>query len=330
MLTIAAAAFSYSPSTSSLLHRQPVPVVASARVPSAIRMEEEESVLKCDVRKIEKSAIALDISVPKKVADEIHLKTLAKLAKSAKIPGFRDGKVPPQALIAKIGMQKVKEATVEQIVDVGLTQSGVGQKIQTVGDASLPEDLEVVATRYKVGEGLEFTVEVDVMPQVPLEEDGYKGLKVEVEKEVFNQDAYDASLAKLRKQFADIVDVGDDVAAVEGNQLIANMNGFMATPEGEKGEPLPAVAGGDGITIPLEQGKFMPGLVEGLMGVKKGETRDITVTFPPRSSAPQLAGKTAVFEVECLEVQRRDLPEIGDRFANKVSADRRSLSPLPF
>ena len=52
-------------------------------------MEEEESVLKCDVRKIEKSAIALDISVPKKVADEIHLKTLAKLAKSAKIPGFR-------------------------------------------------------------------------------------------------------------------------------------------------------------------------------------------------------------------------------------------------
>ena len=237
MLTIAAAAFSYSPSTSSLLHRQPVPVVASARVPSAIRMEEEESVLKCDVRKIEKSAIALDISVPKKVADEIHLKTLAKLAKSAKIPGFRDGKVPPQALIAKIGMQKVKEATVEQIVDVGLTQSGVGQKIQTVGDARLPEDLEVVATRYKVGEGLEFTVEVDVMPQVPLEEDGYKGLKVEVEKEVFNQDAYDASLAKLRKQFADIVDVGDDVAAVEDNQLIANMNGFMATPEGEKGEP---------------------------------------------------------------------------------------------
>ena len=117
---------------------------------------------------------------------------------------------------------------------------------------------------------------------------------------------------------------------MEGNQLIANMNGFMATPEGEKGEPLPAVAGGDGITIPLEQGKFMPGLVEGLMGVKKGETRDITVTFPPRSSAPQLAGKTAVFEVECLEVQRRDLPEIGDRFANKVSADRRSLSPLPF
>ena len=72
--------------------------------------------------------------------------------------------MPPQALIAKIGMQKVKEATVEQIVDVGLTQSGVGQKIQTVGDARLPEDLEVVAKRYKVGEGLEFTVEVDVMP----------------------------------------------------------------------------------------------------------------------------------------------------------------------
>ena len=320
MLTIFAASAAYGASTSSLLHRQPLPVV-TRHTSQAVRMAEDAATLSCNVRKIEKSAIALDISVPKNVADEIHLKTLAKLAKSAKVPGFRDGKVPPQALIAKLGMQKVKEATVEQIVDAGLTHSGVGQKIQTVGDARLPEDLENVAKRYKVGEALDFTVEVDVMPEVPMEEAADKGLSVEVEKEEFNQEAYDASLLKLRKQFADIIDVGEGVPAEEGNQLVANMDGFLATPDGEKGEPLPAVAGGDGITIPMEQGKFMPGLVEGLSGVTKGETRDITVTFPPRSSAPQLAGKTAIFEVEVLEVQRRELPEPGDKFAEKVRSD---------
>ena len=138
MLTIFAASAAYGASTSSLLHRQPLPVV-TRHTSQAVRMAEDAATLSCNVRKIEKSAIALDISVPKNVADEIHLKTLAKLAKSAKVPGFRDGKVPPQALIAKLGMQKVKEATVEQIVDVGLTHSGVGQKIQTVGDARLPE-----------------------------------------------------------------------------------------------------------------------------------------------------------------------------------------------
>ena len=57
-------------------------------------------------------------------------RSLAGLAKKAKIPGFRDGKVPPQAVVAKLGIQKVKEATVEQIIDVGMTQSGVDRAAQ--------------------------------------------------------------------------------------------------------------------------------------------------------------------------------------------------------
>ena len=109
-----------------------------------------EETLKCDVRKLPKSAIALDIKVPKGVANDIHLKTLARLAKSAKIDGFREGKVPPQAVAAKLGKQKVNEATVEAIIDVGMQKSGVGQRIQTVGEARLPEELENLAKRYKV------------------------------------------------------------------------------------------------------------------------------------------------------------------------------------
>ena len=175
--------------------------------------------LKCDVRKLPKSAIALDITVPKAVADEIHLKTLAGLAKNAHMPGFRDGKVPPQAVIAKLGIQKVKEATVEQIVDVGMTQSGVGQRIQTVGEARLPEEMENVAKRYKVGEDLAFTVEVDIYPQVPLEGVEYKGLRVEVEAVEFNQDAYDSALKKLQKRHCDIVDQPAEVAAEEGREV---------------------------------------------------------------------------------------------------------------
>lgn len=280
-----------------------------------------DETLKCDVRTLPKSAIALDITVPKSVANEIHLKTLAKLAKGAKVPGFRDGKVPPQAVIAKLGLQKVKEATVEQIVDVGMQKSGVGQRVHTVGEARLPEDIENVARRYKVGDELAFTVEVDTYPNVPLDNVEYKGLHVEVEEVPFNQDAYDAALRKLRKQHADIVDQGPEVPSEEGDQLVVNMNGFLATPDGAKGEPLPAVAGGDGITVPLEAGKFMPGLVEGLVGAQVGQKRDIHVTFPPRSSAPQLAGKSAIFEVEVLAVQQRHLPAVGDAFAERVKSD---------
>jgi trigger factor len=315
--TVAALAYSSSgPRLAVLQH-------SVAQVPrcEALFMQDDGNTLKCDVRALPQSAIALDITVPAKVANEIHLKTLAGLAKKAKIPGFRDGKVPPQAVVAKLGIQKVKEATVEQIIDVGMTQSGVGQKIHTVGEARLPEEIENLAGRYTVGESISFSVEVDVMPQVPVEESMYKGLKVQIEKEEFNQDAYDSALLKLRKQYADVVDVGEGVASVEGNQLVVNMNGFLAQDDGSKGEQLPAVAGGDGITVPLETGKFMPGLVEGLVGVKAGETRDVQVSFPARTSAPQLAGKSAIFEVECLAVQERRMSELTDEFASRVKSD---------
>jgi len=294
---------------------------AAARpVAPAICMAEEPSPLDVEVRKLPKSSIALDIKVSKEVTNEIHLKTLAKLAKGAKVPGFRDGKVPPQAVIAKLGMQKVKEATVEQIVDAGMQHSGVGQRIHTVGEARLPEELEGLAARYTVGEPLDFTVEVDVYPEAPVDEAKYKALSVEVEREAFNQEAYDAALFKLRKQHAASVDMGASTGAAPGNALKVNMNGYLATPDGAKGEALPAVAGGDGIEIPMEEGKFMPGLVEGLVGATQGETRDITVTFPARSSAAMLSGKTAIFEVEVLNVFRKELPEPGDDFADQVKS----------
>ena len=149
----------------------------------------------------------------------------------------------------------------------------------------------------------------------------YKGLNVEVEEAEFNQEAYDAALTKLRKQHCDIIEQPAGVPCADGDQIIVNRVGFLANEDGGKGEPLPALAGGEGVTVPLEPGKFMPGLVEGLVGACKDETKDIQVTFPPRSSAPQLAGKTAIFEVEVLEVQQRHLPEVGDSFAQRVTDD---------
>ena len=61
----------------------------------------------------------------------------------------------------------------------------------------------------------------------------------------------------------------------------------------------------------------MHGLVEGLVGATDGETRSIAVTFPARSSAPQLAGKAALFEVDVIKVQTRQLPEVNDAFAER-------------
>lgn len=276
--------------------------------------------ISCDVRKQPKSAVALDITVGADTAQSVHMTVMSALGKKANVPGFRKGKVPPEALINHIGVQKVKKATVEEIIDLGMKQAGGQVQLQTAGQARLDGSLDDVASDYSLGSELKFTVLVDVYPEVPLTEADYKGLKVQVERVPFNDEAYDMSLLKLRDQHPNLSDAPAGEPAKWGDQIFANMEGFHMGPEGSKGDPLPAVAGGEGVQIPLTDGRFMFGLAEGMEGIKEGETRDVQVTFPSRTSVPQLAGKEAIFSVTCLKVQKRELPACDDEFANKVSS----------
>jgi len=272
----------------------------------------------CVSRKLPKSAVAVDISIPDTVSKQVYDKVIKELSKGAKVDGYRPGKAPVEAVIAKVGMKKVKGAVVEQIVDVGMKQAGNQIELRTVGEARLHGEMDALVESYAPGAPLDFTVLADVYPEVPLTPEMYTGLHVEVEKVPFNQEAYDTALNKLRDQHADVVEAEEGTPAEEGMQLRINMVGYAATPEGARGEELPPVAGGDGVELRLQPGRFMPGLVEGLVGIKAGEERDISVTFPARTSVPELAGKQAVFAVSCEKVQRRVLPFPSDDFADKV------------
>ena len=292
MLGLAISSLAYAPTP---LHS----VAASRRCFAAAGVRMQEGIT-CEVEKRPRSSVALKIKIPKGLSSQVHQKVLEDLAKSAKVPGFRKGKVPVDAVAATLGVKRVKDGVVEQLVDLGMQQAGQQVQVATAGQARLERDIDDIAAEYTLGGEFDFSVLVDVYPDLSthLDEAAYSKLSVEVDDVPFNQEAYDAALRKLRKQHADIIDQEAGVKCENGDQLVVNMNGFLSDAEGVKGEPLPAVAGGDGVTVPLEPGKFMPGLVEGLLGASKGETRDISVTFPPRSSAPQLAGKSAIFEVE--------------------------------
>lgn len=274
----------------------------------------------CELRKQPKSSVALDITVPPEIANKVHLAVMAELGKNSNVPGFRKGKAPPNdVLLNHVGLHKVKKATVQELIDLGMKQSAQQVQVQAAGEAQLDGTLDSVAEDYSLGEELKFTVLIDVYPDFELKEEDYKGLKVEVERVPFNDEAYEASLLKLRDQNANLYDAPEGAAAQADGQILANMEGFFANPDGSKGDKLPDVAGGDGVEIPLMEGRFMFGLAEGMVGVKKGETREVKVTFPSRTSIPQLAGRDAIFAVTCLKVQTRELPECDDEFASRVS-----------
>lgn len=111
-----------------------------------------------------------------------------------------------------------------------------------------------------------------------------------------------------------------------GDQAVANMQGFYEAEDGSKGEPLPDFAEGQGIDITLEEGKFMPGFVEGLVGAKKNETRAVPVQFP-ETARKELSGLKAIFDVEVLEVRNRVLPELNDELA-LTAAGKKDLAEL--
>ena len=143
-------------------------------------------------------AVALKIKIPKGLSSQVHQKVLEDLAKSAKVPGFRKGKVPVDAVAATLGVKRVKDGVVEQLVDLGMQQAGQQVQVATAGQARLERDIDDIAAEYTLGGEFDFSVLVDVYPDLSthLDEAVYSKLSVEVDDVPFNQEAYDAALRK--------------------------------------------------------------------------------------------------------------------------------------
>jgi len=281
---------------------------------------------------IPNSAVALDIEVPKELETEIHLQVLKEFAEANIIPGFsktKDGKYrsePPPALILKfVGQKKAKGATIQRIIDNSLKSAATELNVQRIiGEARLPEGIDNLVDRYRIGDGVNYTLHVDVMPEAPVDNSTYKSLSVTVQKQLFDKEAYEKSLLSLRERHPIVEDLPEGTPAELGGQLMVNMKGFFAEPDGSKGGPLPALASGDAIPLKMQPGAFMPGIVEGLVGIKEDEVRQIKTKFPTRSGAAVdleqagVANRDVIFEVECLAVQSLRLPDLNDDFASSV------------
>jgi len=89
----------------------------------------------------------------------------------------------------------------------------------------------------------------------------------------------------LKERYATLEPIDEpDHELQMGDACTVNMDGYMADENGNKGEPLPNAASGDSVEVVLGEGRYMEGLVEGLVGAKVGETRTVSVSFPDVSA----------------------------------------------
>lgn len=231
------------------------------------------------------SAVEITITAPCSATSAAFDKACSELSRTVNIPGFRKGaKIPPQvlesAMAAKGGRTALRAEAIKALVGELLESALKEEGVQPIGQPNLVISAEELAEKFVPGEEIDILVSCDVWPELKWKGD-YKGLKASYERKSFDQAKFDKAIEDLRERYAETSKIEDPNVKLEmGNACTVNMVGYMSTTDGEKGEALPNAASGDNVEVVLGKGRYMEGLVEGLVGAGVGETKTVTVSFP--------------------------------------------------
>jgi trigger factor len=251
---------------------------------------------------------AFSVVVPATDITAEREKRLAQLGKDLRLPGFRPGKIPPRVVMQRYGQAVMGEVLESSVNDA--TQRVVSDR--GLRPAQQPK-IELV--NFADGTDLEFKVEMEVMPEVPMPD--FAGIELERLKAEPDEEQVNKALESIAQRNRKMEDIAEERPAEKGEIAVCDFVGRLVGEDGEAGEPFP---GGSATDMPIEVGGegFIPGFTEQLVGVRPGETRQVDVSFPAEYAAQDLAGKAARFEVTCKALKRPVSPAIDDAFASSL------------
>jgi trigger factor len=263
--------------------------------------------------------MALEVAIPGSRSQASYEAAIEKLSRSIKLPGFRKGKVPRPVLLQQIGPLRIRATALEDLVDSAFRDAIAIEKVAAISQPELSEGFEVVLGRFEPGSDLTITLELDVEPTPSLKKT--KGLKAEAEAIRYDPNRVDELIEQSRRQLATLVPV-EGRAAAAGDVAVLSFSGVYADSE----EP---ISGGssDALDVELEEGRMIPGFVEGVIGMAVGEARTVDCQFPESYPQEDAAGRQARFEITLKDLKTRELPALDDAFAQQAS-DKQTLAEL--
>lgn len=270
--------------------------------------------MKVTQEKLPDSQIGLEIELSGETSRNTYEKVVRDLARSSNIPGFRKGKVPRPILMQRIGKERVNGAVIEQLIQTGIKDAIEQESIEALGNYQLKSEFDNLIASFKPGQPFIFSATVDIPPSVELGD--YQNLSVQAEEIVYDPQTLEDYLEDSRAKQADLMPIEDRPAAM-GDIAILDFSGKI-TIEGEEPEDIEGGTATD-FEVEMAEGKLIPGMIEGVVGMNPEETKDISVTFPEDYVNEELAGKPAVFTVTLKELKAKDLPDLDDDFAEEVS-----------
>jgi len=256
-----------------------------------------------NITKLEGSKIKLEFKVEKQKFNEALDEAFKKNSGKIKMPGFRNGKVPRNVIEKTYGESVFYDEAFNIVAEKEYIAAIEENKLEVVSQP------EVNISEIGKDKDLVFSIEVYTKPEAKLKQ--YKGLEIEkVNTEITDEDVK-AELENLRQRNARLI-AKEDGSVENGDIANIDFEGFLdgVAFDGGKAEKY---------DLEIGSGSFIPGFEEQLIGMKVGEEKDITTTFPENYGNAELAGKETIFKIKLHEIKKKELPTLDDEFAKDVS-----------
>lgn len=246
--------------------------------------------------------VKLVISVGSAELESLKKSTVAKLGKKLKVAGFRPGKAPASVIEKQIDDNQLQVEVLQDAIEEYYKEAAIKELLKPLASPQVDVKKFVPFTE------LEFEAKLEIMPDIKLGD--YSKMKKSAPKNTATDKEVMDVVENLRTRVAEKVSV--DKKAENGDEVWIDFEGVDV--KGTK------VAGASGDNYPLNLGSntFIPGFEDGLVGVNKGDKKDLKLAFPRDYHAANLAGTKITFKVTVKDIKQVVLPKVDDELAAKL------------
>ena len=245
----------------------------------------------------------LHIELPaEKVSGELD-DAYAELKKTAKIKGFRPGKAPT-SMIKRVYQKDVEADVTSKLIQESIFKAIEDNHIKIIAPPRIdPPEL-------KKDQPYSYDATVEIYPEI--QNIDFKGLPLKKTIHVAGENEVELQLKMIQKNMAVQKPIDDQRPVQADDFVLIHYEGF------KDGQPFDETKRTENFTLKIGAGTILKEFDDQLIGMKTGDTREITVTFPADYFNPKLAGLTIAFNVELVQIREEVLPEINDDFAAKL------------
>ena len=252
------------------------------------------------------------IEIDSKEVDKKLNQAYGEIRKTAKIPGFRPGKVPRKILETYFGSQVIDDVT------RGLISESFPKAVDEVKTFPLGQPI-LEKEALKQGQDFNYSAIIEVRPEFEVKD--YLG--VDVEKELFSISEEDVKkrLEEIREANGKMTSIEEERQIRDGDFVIVDYEGF------EDGQLVEDVKSSN-LLVKVGKNDFHPKFDEALIGLKKEDETEVDIDFEENFYHTKLAGKSVNFKIKIVDIKELVLPELNDEFASNLGADLKDLDSL--